>query len=91
MAKDPSMKKAAALSYEHDVDPVPRLVAKGQGHMADKILEVAKANGIVIREDPDLVELLCKLEVNQFIPEKLFSAVAEVMAYVYRVNRRLEP
>lgn len=81
-------KKAAALRYDHEKDAVPRMVAKGQGHMAERIMEVARENGVTIREDPDLLEMLCQLEVNQFIPEKLFSAVAEVMAYVYRMNNR---
>jgi flagellar biosynthesis protein len=88
MADKERLKKAAALRYDHEIDAVPRLVAKGQGLMADKILDVAREHGVTIREDPDLLEMLCKLEVNQFIPEKLFSAVAEVMAYVYRINNR---
>lgn len=83
-------KRAAALRYQHDEDPMPRVVAKGQGKLADRMVEIAKEKGITVHEDPDLIELLCKLEVDQFIPPNLFLAVAEVMAYVYRVNNRVE-
>lgn len=81
-------KRAAALRYDHEKDDVPRLVAKGQGVVAERIVELAKQHGIPVREDPDLINLLAKLEVDQFIPESLFRAVAEVMAYVYRLNSR---
>lgn len=82
-------KRAAALRYDFDKDPVPRVVARGQGEVAERIIELAKEHGVTIREDPDLVALLCKLEVDQLIPQKLFAAVAEVMAYVYRINNRV--
>ena len=81
-----SDKKAAALRYKHGEDPLPKMVAKGQGRIAEKIIELAKDHNIEIREDPDLVNLLTKLDVNDLIPESLFRAVAEVMAYVYRMN-----
>lgn len=84
----PPRKKAAALRYEAEKDGVPRVVARGEGQMADKIIQIAMLHGITVQEDPDLVDMLCKLEVNQLIPEKMFTAVAEVMAYVYRLNNR---
>lgn len=56
--------------------------------MADRIVELAREHGIAVREDPDLINLLTKLEVDQLIPETMFLAVAEVMAYVYRLNNR---
>jgi flagellar biosynthesis protein len=83
-------KRAAALRYDYDQDPVPRLVAKGAGDLADRIIELARAHNIPVREDPDLINLLCKLEVDQLIPQKLFRAVAEVMAYVYRLNTHVQ-
>ena len=84
------LKKAVALRYDQEQDAVPRVVASGQGRVAERILEKAKEHGIDVYEDPDLIELLGKLQVDQYIPEKLFLAVAEVMAYVYRVNHRVE-
>lgn len=86
---DARQRKAAALRYDHDKDAVPRVVARGQGTTADRIIEVAKEHGVEVYEDPDLIELLCKLDVNEYVPQKLFVAVAEVLAYVYRVNNRL--
>lgn len=84
------LKKAVALRYDQQQDAVPRVVASGQGRVAERILDAAKQHGIDIHEDPDLIELLSKLHVDQYIPEKLFLAVAEVMAYVYRVNNRVD-
>ncbi|MBY0587446.1 EscU/YscU/HrcU family type III secretion system export apparatus switch protein [bacterium] len=84
------LKKAVALRYDQQQDAVPRVVASGQGRVAERILAVAKEHGIDVHEDPDLIELLGKLQVDQYIPEKLFLAVAEVMAYVYRVNHRVD-
>ena len=81
-------KRAVAMRYDDEADPVPRMVAKGEGPVAERIIDVARQQGITIYEDPDLIELLCKLDVDQMIPEKLFTAVAEVMAYVYRMNNR---
>lgn len=82
-------RKAAAIRYDHDKDAVPRVVAKGQGIVAERIVELAKEHGVTIHEDPDLVAMLCKLDVDQMIPRNLFLAVAEVMAYVYRINNRI--
>ena len=84
------VKRAVALRYEQEKDAVPRVVANGKGAMAERILTVARENNVEIHEDPDLIELLSKLDVDEYIPEKLFFAVAEVMAYVYRVNNRLD-
>ena len=83
-------KQAAALRYDQDNDPVPRVVAKGSGEMAERIIQLAHEHGIDVYEDPDLIELLSKLEVHELIPQKLFLAVAEVMAYVYRLNHRVD-
>lgn len=85
-----TLKRAAALRYDIEKDEVPKLVAKGQGALAERIIQLARENGIPVREDPDLIGLLSKLEVDQFIPEKLFRAVAEVMAHVYRLNQRAD-
>jgi flagellar biosynthesis protein len=81
-------KAAAALKYTMGEDPAPRLVAKGAGKMAERILEAARNAGVPIREDPDLLALLMTLDLNEYIPPELYSAVAEVLAFVYRMNRR---
>ncbi len=79
---------AVALRYNEDKDAAPRVLAKGAGNVAQKILDLAKEHKIPVREDPDLVEALAKLDIGSFIPSELYPAVAEVLAYVYRQNQR---
>ncbi len=79
---------AVALRYNEDKEAAPRVLAKGQGMVADRILEVARQQNIPVREDPDLVEALAKLDVGSLIPTELYPAVAEVLAFVYRQNQR---
>lgn len=80
---------AVALRYRTEapfLDMAPRLVAKGQGKLAERILELARKNGIPIQRDPDLLAALEPLDVNQVIPPDLFKAVAILMAALYRAN-----
>lgn len=79
-------KKAVALRYDSLKDPAPRVVAKGRGLVAEKILEIARREGIPVREDPDLLEALAQIELDQVIPPQLYQAVAEVLAFLYRLN-----
>ncbi len=79
---------AVALKYKLHKDPAPKVVAKGKGLIAERIIELAKENEIPIKEDPDLVEILMKLELNQFIPNELYQVVAEVLAFVYRMSEK---
>jgi len=79
-------KAAAALKYRQGEDPAPRLVAKGAGTIAEKIINAAKEAGVPVHEDPDLLALLMTLNINDFIPPEMYAAVAEVLAYIYRVN-----
>lgn len=82
-------KQAAALSYQPDQEDAPRVVAKGRGAVAENILQKALDHGIPIQEDPSLVELLGKLDINQNIPEELYRVVAEIFAFIYKVDRNL--
>ena len=75
---------AVALKYQRPHDPAPRVVAKGEGEFAGKILELARQHGVAVREDPDLVQLLSAVELETQIPVEAFIAVAEILAYVYR-------
>lgn len=79
------------MRYDPGEDPAPRLVAKGQGHVAERILEIAREHGIHIHEDPDLVEVLAALDLGQLIPEELYEALAEILAFIYRLNRLAKP
>ena len=80
--------RAVALSYDEAKDDVPRVVASGQGALADRILELAFANGVKVRQDADLVKLLSLVEVGEEIPVEALIAVAEILSYVYRANGR---
>lgn len=82
---DSKPKKATAIKYDGE-DSAPIVVARGQGEMAERIVELAQEAGVHIRSDPVLTELLAKVPVGQEIPEELYQAVAEVLAYVYRLN-----
>ena len=84
----------AALRYRPEapfLDAAPRLVAKGQGLLADRILDLARQHGVAVTRDPDLLGALEPLEVNRLIPPELFQAVALTLAALYRANRSLLP
>ncbi|WP_163971210.1 EscU/YscU/HrcU family type III secretion system export apparatus switch protein [Oceanobacillus halotolerans] len=83
-------KTATALQYDKDNMIAPKISATGKGLIAENIIETAKKNNIPIQEDPSLVELLAQLNINETIPEELYQAVAEVFAFVYRVDRELK-
>ncbi len=79
--------KAVALSYKPgEGEDVPRLVAKGRGEVARKIIELAKDHGVPIQEDPALVELLLRLDLSEEIPPELYEVVAKVLAFVYSLR-----
>jgi flagellar biosynthesis protein len=81
-------KAAAALRYRRDKDMAPRVTAAGRGLIAEKILALAKEAGIPIHEDASLVEVLARLDVGSEIPVELYRAVAEILTFVYRMDRR---
>jgi flagellar biosynthetic protein FlhB len=79
---------AVALRYARDL-PAPQVVAKGADHVALRIREVAREAGVMVLEDPPLARSLhAAAEVGDFIPAESFAAVAEILAYVYRVTGR---
>jgi flagellar biosynthesis protein len=77
---------AVALHYDHE--GAPRVVAKGRGSIGDKIIEVAKANGIPIQENEVLAGALSNVEIGDEIPAELYKAVAEVLIFVLRLSGR---
>lgn len=83
-------KKAAALKYRHGQDRAPKIIAKGRGELAEKILETARQHGIPIKEDKTLVEILSSLDLYQEIPSELYRAVAEILAFVYALNMKVK-
>ena len=82
-------KKAAALQYRQGKDHAPRLIAKGQGFLAERIMKAAKEHNIPLKEDPHLVEILSSLDLYHEIPPDLYRAVAEILVFVYKMNNTL--
>lgn len=80
---------AVALQYESDSEFAPKVVAGGRGAVAEQILNVAFAAGVKVRSDADLAEMLSTIDVDSEIPIEAFAAVAEILAYVYRLNGTL--
>jgi flagellar biosynthesis protein len=81
---------AAALSYKRGDQNVPRVIATGRGELANRIVELGFQNGIKVREDKDLAELLTSVDVGCDIPTEALLAVAEIIAYLYRSNDRIK-
>jgi flagellar biosynthesis protein len=89
MGKKPVLKKAAiAVHYDKQKDVAPKIVAKGKGAIADKIIELARKNDIPMYEDKDLIEVLSKLDLGQEIPAEMYKLIAEVLVCVYRSNNK---
>jgi flagellar biosynthesis protein len=86
--KQPQL-SAVALKHERESEKAPRVVAKGRGYIARKIIELAEQHNIPVREDPDLLELLSAIELNEEIPPELYRVIAEILAMIYRVNGRM--
>ena len=81
--------KAAALVDRSQSGNLPRVIASGQGSIAEQILQIAWSNNIKVREDADLAEVLSAIDVESEIPIEAFAAVAEILSYVYRANAGL--
>jgi len=79
-------KSATALGYDPEKENAPRVLASGRGFVAEQIIATARANGIPIREDPLLAEVLSRVNIDQEIPPELYALVAEVLAYIYRLQ-----
>ena len=83
------IKKAVALKYNIEVDNASKLIAKGEKEIAEKIIKIARENGIPIYEDPYLVSILYKLDFYEEIPEEVYEAVAAILAAVYKATRSI--
>ena len=85
--KEKNPKRAAAISYDPGKNDAPVLAAFGEGHVADKIVAIAKESGIPVLPDPSLSSMLSKISVGDEIPEELYEAVAKVLIFVSEVDR----
>lgn len=84
-------KIAAAIEYNAAKDFAPRVTAKGRGEVADRIIALAREHHVPIKSDPVLVKMLSQLEVDEQIPMELYKAVAEILAFIYRVSQEKMP
>ena len=81
---------AIALQYDRLTMPAPKVIAKGAGLIAERIKEIGRQNNIPIVENKPLAQTLFKMvELGDFIPENLYKAVAEILAYVYKLKGKL--
>ncbi|HVZ81926.1 MAG TPA: EscU/YscU/HrcU family type III secretion system export apparatus switch protein [bacterium] len=88
--RKPARKTAVALQYDRAKGGAPKVVAKGSGLIAERLIQMAKDHRIPIREDKLLVEALEQLNVNQEIPPELYQVVAEILVSVYRAENNLK-
>ncbi|AZR72838.1 hypothetical protein BBF96_05195 [Anoxybacter fermentans] len=86
--KDSKNKKAAALQYNPETDQAPRLIAYGEGEIAEKIIQIARENKIPFYQDHTLIELLSTIEIGSEIPEEAYQVVAEILAFIYRLSQK---
>lgn len=85
VAKD-ERQLAVALAYQSG-QTAPRVVAKGRGLLAEAIIERARQAGVYVHESPELVALLMQVDLDQHIPPQLYLAVAELLAWIYRLEK----
>ena len=78
--------KAVALGYDDKKDIAPKILASGNGIIAEQIVNIAKSNNIPIHQDADLVQTLSLLEIDAYIPLEVYGVVAEILSYIYKQN-----
>jgi flagellar biosynthesis protein len=81
----PRIKKAVAIKYKKYIDDAPKVVAKGQNLVAEKIQDIAKEHKVHIEKDAQLADELYKLSLNEEIPEELYEAVAKILMFLYNL------
>lgn len=83
MKREQQERSAVALQYDQDKPGAPRVVAKGRGLIAEQILALAEEHSVHIHQSPELIEVLIRMELGEEIPEALYRAIAEVIAFAY--------
>lgn len=88
MAAPDALQFAVALAYNAG-ENAPTVVAKGRGLLAEAIIEKARENGVYVHESPELVAMLMQVDLDAQIPQELYTAVAELLAWLYRLEHGL--
>lgn len=87
--KDGKLKQAVAIHYDKDKDAAPRVTAKGKGYVADHIINLGKQYSVPVYQNKTLASMLMAVEVDKEIPPELYIAIAEILAYIYRLDQGL--
>jgi flagellar biosynthesis protein len=82
----PRSARRIAVALEYDGSAAPRVTAKGQGEIAEKIIETARKHDVPLEENPLLAQALAAVEIDDHIPEELYKAVAQVIGFVLRLR-----
>ena len=85
-SKETPIKKAVALGYDPERDVAPKVVAKGRGLVAERILAIAEEHDIYVKEDQRLIDYLTALDLYHEIPPPLYGIIAEIMSFIYRMD-----
>jgi flagellar biosynthesis protein len=86
---DPKQERALALALAYAPgDSAPRIVAKGRGLIAEEIIRRAREHGVFVHESPELVTLLMQSNLDDHIPPQLYIVVAELLAWIYKLEQR---
>ena len=85
-AREPASREAVALQYRQDAQGAPQVVAKGRGLIAEAIIQRAREAGVYVHESPQLVQLLMQVDLDAHIPPALYVAVAELLAWLWRLE-----
>ena len=89
MTHHDDIRRSIALGYDPDKDTAPKVVAKGLGPLAEAILAIARKHEVHIHEDAALARSLYVLELGQEVPEDFYVAIAEVLAFIYRMDAKM--
>lgn len=79
-------KSAVSLRYDSRTSVAPKVTAKGKGQIAENIIALAQEHNIPVQQDPDLIEVLSQVDIDQEIPPAVYQVVAELLAFVYQMN-----
>jgi flagellar biosynthesis protein len=82
------LQEAVAIRYDRDRENAPRVVAKGKGFVAEQLLAIARRHAVPVYQNQTVTQLLMAVELDREIPPELYQAVANVLAYVYRMDGR---
>ena len=82
------LQEAVAIRYDRDRENAPRVVAKGKGFVAEQLLAIARRHAVPVYQNQTVTQLLMAVELDREIPPEMYAVVAEILAYVYRIDKR---